>query len=210
MDEGYIKFNCDWNKANPIPIAQLTEIIKWRDLLHNLGLIGVYDNGIGFGNISIRDKGNTFIISGSATGGLKTLNENHFVIVNEYDLADNRITCSGPIQASSESLSHAVLYECSSEVNSVIHIHNLSLWKQLLYKVPTTSETALFGTPELAYEIKRVFNETKVCHENIIALAGHEEGFISFGKTLDEAGTILLEKLQTLKTGMDNYRKQTK
>ena len=198
MDEGYIKFHCNWIEAEPISINQLHELNKWRDTLYNLGFIGAYHNGIGFGNISKRLNNHTFIITGSATGGLKTLNENHYVLVNEYNLRLNSLTCTGPIKASSESLSHAVIYECSNETNAVIHIHNFEMWEKLIHHVPTTREEVLYGTTEMADEIKRLFIETNVSTEKIIAMAGHEEGIIAFGKTLDEAGGILLKRLGKL------------
>ena len=81
MDEGYIKFNCKWIKDRQISIDKLSEINKLRDRLYRLGLIGAYDNGIGFGNISIRSGKNDFIITGSATGNFHELNENHYVLV---------------------------------------------------------------------------------------------------------------------------------
>jgi len=198
MDEGYIKFRCNWIEAEPISINQLHDINKWRDTLYNLGLIGAYNNGIGFGNISKRLNNHTFIITGSATGGLKTLNENHYVLVDEYNLRQNSLTCTGPIKASSESLSHAVIYECSYETNAVIHIHNLDMWEKLIHKVPTTREEISYGTTEMADEIKRLFIETNVRTEKIIAMAGHEEGIIAFGKTLDEAGEILLNRMNKI------------
>jgi len=198
MDEGYIKFLCNWIEAEPLSIHQLLDINKWRDTLYNLGLIGAYNNGIGFGNISIRFNNRSFIITGSATGGLITLNENHYVLVDEYNLMQNSITCTGPIKASSESLSHAVIYECSHETNAVIHIHNLDMWEKLIHKVPTTREDISYGTTEMANEIKRLFKQTNVKTEKIIAMAGHKEGIIVFGKTLDEAGEILLKSLHKL------------
>ncbi|MCK9640284.1 MAG: class II aldolase/adducin family protein [Prolixibacteraceae bacterium] len=194
MDEGYIKFHCNWIEKEPLPIGHLLEINRWRDTLYNLGYIGVYDNGIGFGNISLRFNAKTFIITGSATGALETLNENHYVLVNEYDLVRNSLTCTGPIKASSESLSHAVIYECSPETNAVIHIHNFELWEKLINKVPTTGKEISYGTPEMAIEIKSLFEQTNLKAEKIIAMAGHQEGIIAFGKTLDEAAEILLKR----------------
>jgi len=93
MDEGYIKFHCNWIEAGPISINQFHDINKWRDTLYNLGLIGAY------------------------------------------------------------------------------------------------------GTTEMANEIKRLFIEANVKAEKIIAMAGHKEGLIAFGKTLDEAGEILLKRV---------------
>ena len=198
MDEGYIKFNCEWIKDKPIRINKLVEINKWRDKLYKLGLIGAYDNGIGFGNISIRFKKNTFIITGSATGNLHVMNENHYVLVNKYNLAKNSLTCKGPIKASSESLSHAIIYECSSDTNAVIHIHNIHIWKKFIYKLPTTNKDIPYGTPEMAKEIKQLFTKSNVNLEKIIVMGGHKEGIISFGKDLEEAGNTLLSKFNII------------
>jgi ribulose-5-phosphate 4-epimerase/fuculose-1-phosphate aldolase len=203
MDDGYIKFNCDWQKAEPVSIDRLVEINKWRDKLYSLGLVGAYDTepnkGIGFGNISIRSKGNTFIITGSATGNFDNLSQDHYVLVTDYSFEKNSLTCKGPIKASSESLSHAVIYECSPKTNAVIHIHNIGLWKKLINKVPTTHKDVAYGTPAMANEIRRLFSESNVSREKILVMAGHEEGIITFGKTLDEAGKILLNKYNSFK-----------
>ncbi len=194
MDEGYIKFNCRWIEAGPVPGHKVDELNIWRDKLYEMGLIGVYDNGIGYGNISIRAAGHTFIITGSATGALSRLNENHYVLVNDYDLLGNSLTCTGPVRASSESLSHAAIYECSAQANAVIHIHSQAMWDSLINKIPTTSEEVPFGTPEMADEIRRLFRDTGVAETKILVMGGHREGIISFGETLDEAGRVLLDK----------------
>lgn len=192
MDEGYIKFNCHWIRAEPIPFVGLREINQWRDKLYSLGLIGAYDNGIGFGNISVRSQGNSFIITGSATGNFKKLTGDHYVSVHDCDLAKESLICTGPIKASSESLSHAVIYEFSPETNSVIHIHNMDMWKRLMDQISTTDKNAAFGTSEMASEIKKIIKEPKG-KEKIFVMGGHEGGVIAFGKSLDEAGDILLK-----------------
>lgn len=195
MDEGYIKFNCRWIKTAPLSKHKIAGINAWRDNLYKHGLIGAYSNGVGFGNISIRFNSNSFLITGSATGNLKKLNENHYVLVNEYDLLQNNLTCTGPIKASSESLSHAVIYECSPDTNAVVHIHNIEMWNKLIHKFPTTKANVLYGTPDMANEIKRLFKETDVGIKKNIIMGGHKEGVITFGRSLDEAGRILLNML---------------
>jgi len=195
MDEGYIKFNCRWIKTAPLSRLNIAEINAWRDNLYKQGLIGAYPNGVGFGNISIRINHSSFLITGSATGNLKKLNENHYVQVNEYDFMKNSLTCTGPIEASSESLSHAVIYECSPDINAVIHIHNMGIWNKYINKIPTTKTNVSYGTPEMANEIKRLFKETNVGIKKNIIMGGHQEGVITFGRSLDEAGRILLNML---------------
>jgi hypothetical protein len=195
MDEGYIKFNCNRIPSNDIPLNKAAVLNVWREIMHKKGLIGMYDNGIGFGNISVRCNEKTFLISGTATGGLATLSESHYSLVTHYDLSANRVTCVGPLKASSESLTHALIYECSPATHAVFHIHNLNLWNRFIHHVPTTNENISYGTPEMAKEIKRLFDETALSREKIIVMGGHREGIISFGKDLEEAGSILIDKL---------------
>ena len=195
MDEGYIKFDCNWIPSNDIPLNKVAVLNVWREIMYKKGLIGVYPDGIGFGNISLRCNEKTFLISGSATGGLATLNESHYSLVTNYDLSANSVTCVGPLKASSESLTHALIYECSAAINAVIHIHNLKLWTNSIHHVPTSSENISYGTPEMANEIKRLFDETALSKEKIIVMGGHREGIISFGKDLEEAASILIDKL---------------
>ncbi len=194
MDEGYIKFKCNWVKTGPFSKDKISAINTWRNTLYKLGLIGVYDNGIGYGNISIRINEKSFLISGSTTGKLKILNGNHYALVNGYNIIQNEVTCVGPVKASSESLSHAIIYECSPDTNAVIHIHNAIMWGNLINSLPATGTNILYGTPEMAIEIGRLFNETNLAKEKILVMGGHPEGIIVFGQTIEEAGEILLKK----------------
>ena len=198
--DGYIKFICDWNKNQAdISDKKLLKLNTWRDILYELNLIGATPDGIGFGNISLRTKPLTrFIITGSATGNLEKLNAEHYAEVTDYSIPKNRVSCSGLFKASSESLTHAVIYEFRPEVNGIIHIHNLDFWKKLRSKVPTTSEKVEYGTPEMAIEVIRLFKETNVSEKKIIVMGGHKEGIITFGKDLDEAGKYLLAYINTI------------
>jgi ribulose-5-phosphate 4-epimerase/fuculose-1-phosphate aldolase len=196
MDEGYIKFNCKRITSDDIPLDKVADLNVWRKIIYDKGMIGMYPDGIGFGNISIRHKDNSFLISGTATGGIPNLDALHYALVTDFDLSSNSLICKGQINASSESLTHALIYECSPSTNAVIHIHNLEIWKRLMNKVPTSNEQVPYGTPEMAKEIKRLFIETDLNREKIIVMAGHEEGIISFGKNLEEAANVLLGNLE--------------
>ena len=73
IDEGYIKYQCHWRESSAIVEADITELNRWRSKLYQLNLIGEYDNGIGFGNISTRlGSSQQLIISGTKTGALPT------------------------------------------------------------------------------------------------------------------------------------------
>ena len=195
-EDGYIKFNYDWAKE-PIEVAQLPKLNRWRQKLYRLGLIGAFENGIGFGNLSVRLPGsNQFVVSGSGTGRFASMKEGHYSKVVEFDVERNWLNCVGLVPASSESLSHATIYAVDSAVNAVIHVHCRQMWERLLGKIPETGKHADCGTPELAEEIARLFKETNVKERKIIVTAGHVDGILTFGKDLDEAGQILLEYFQ--------------
>ncbi|MFC2103755.1 class II aldolase/adducin family protein [Bacteroidota bacterium] len=188
--EGYIKFNLNWDQRKfEFGNEDFNYINSCRDKLFDLGLIGVYPNGIGFGNLSIRYHNNEFIISGSATGNIPNLTKDHFALVKVIDIENNSVQCVGQIEASSESLSHGVIYEVNSAVNAVIHIHHKDMWNQYINNLPTTNKNAEFGTPEVALEIAKLTNEDS----GIIIMAGHPEGIITYGKTLEDAYKKLLK-----------------
>jgi ribulose-5-phosphate 4-epimerase/fuculose-1-phosphate aldolase len=198
MKDGVIKFNCNWIKGKAIAIENLYELNKWRNEMFKLGLIGIYPDGVGYGNISERSTKNKFVISGSETGGIKNLSEEHYCVVEEYDFEENSLSCVGPLKASAESLTHAAIYESSPEINGVIHVHNMKLWEYLLDKVPFTGKEIEYGTPEMAEEMKRLIKEKATREKNIIVMKGHKEGVISFGKNLNQAGEILLKYFEEI------------
>ena len=191
-EEGVIKFNCQWIKSAPLTGTWINDLTVWRDKLYKSGLIGVNEDGIGYGNISIRHQQNKFIISGSGTGKFKNLTEGHYALVTDYNVDENTLYATGPVIASSESLTHAMIYEYGSDINAVIHVHHLKLWKKLLKTLPATDENVEYGTPEMAKEIARLFKEQQLSQHKLFAMAGHSGGIVCFGKSLSEAGELLL------------------
>jgi ribulose-5-phosphate 4-epimerase/fuculose-1-phosphate aldolase len=197
IDEGYIKFKAEWTETAPLEHIQIAELNNCRETLYQAGLIGAYDNGIGYGNLSQRwNKAGQFIISGSKTGLLSETTEKHYSKVLSFDLDRNQLVCEGPVIASSESMSHAVIYQECLNINAVIHVHHLGLWKDLLYKVPTTDEAATYGSPEMAYSIIDLLNNSNLKEQRIFVMAGHEEGIFVFGETIAEALKSILQPFQ--------------
>jgi len=195
QEEGYIKFQCDWEQK-PFSFAKknFNQLNSWRKKLYDMELVGMDDHGIGFGNVSLREENsNRFYITGSKTGRHENLKKEHCARVIDYDIDKNWVKCSGEVKASSESLTHAAVYESDSSLRGVIHTHNERLWKMLKNKLPTTDPQVEFGTPEMAREIKRLMEQKDVRIEKIIIMGGHKEGLITFGRDLDEAGEVLLK-----------------
>jgi len=193
IDEGYIKFELEWiDCAAPTPdeVAQLRE---WRRPLFAAGLIGHYaELNIGYGNISVRSRDGHFIISGTQTGHLQDPDEQHYARVTDYDIAANRVRCEGRIRASSESMTHAALYELDPNINAVVHVHSAPLWRKLLDVRPTTAASVAYGTPAMAEEFRRLYHETVFAVDGIAIMAGHDEGIIGTGHGMAEASQRIL------------------
>ncbi|MFK8103205.1 MAG: class II aldolase/adducin family protein [Saprospiraceae bacterium] len=199
IDEGYIKFDLQWDQTEAFPSADLSALNDWRDQLYALHFLGAYPDGIGFGNISQRIDERQFYISGSTTGNFAQLSTAHYAKVIDFDLDKNFVHCEGPIKASSESMSHAVIYQTCPSVNAVFHLHHKVLWKKLLYQVPTTAANIKYGTPAMAYEIIRLLQSEQLREQDkFFVMAGHEEGIFTFGESLAEAGKKLLQSYQKL------------
>ncbi len=191
----YVKFACEHAATKITPFDGLAELNAYRRKLLQLGLIGVDANGIGLGNLSIRN-GTThkFYITGSATGGKPELTLADCARVVAYDFKQNWLRCEGTAIPSSESLTHAAIYESDTNARSIIHCHDSKLWAALLNQAPTSSKAVDYGTPEMAYEVMRLFKVTDVQSRKILVMAGHEGGLVAFGKDLEEAFIVLMRE----------------
>lgn len=189
----YIKFACEQVAAEITRFGNLAELNEYRRKLLQLRLIGVDSNGIGFGNLSIRDSATkNFYITGSATGRKPELTLADCARVVAYDFEKNWLRYEGSAIPSSESLTHAAVYESDAKAGSVIHCHDSKLWAALLNKAPTSSKAVDYGTPEMACEVTRLFKVTDVQSTKILVMAGHEGGIVAFGKDLEEAFAVLM------------------
>jgi L-ribulose-5-phosphate 4-epimerase len=191
----YVKFSWERTATETTPFSGLVELNAYRRRLLPLGLIGMDSNGIGFGNLSIRDGAtDNFYITGSATGRIPELTLADCAKVVAYDFERNWLQYEGPTIPSSESLTHAAIYESDPKAGTVIHCHDSKLWAALLNQAPTSSKTIGYGTPQLAYEIMRLFKQTDVLSRKILIIAGHAAGILTFGKDLEEAFAVLMHE----------------
>ncbi len=194
MNEGYIKFQIDWTKKE-LRISEkiFDNLEKYRSELYQLGLIGMYPNGIGFGNISVKNSLDSFYITGSATGKYPSLQMEHYAEVLSYDFEQNSLSCVGLTKASAESLTHAAVYEAIPEVRAVVHVHCFWLWEKLQENYPTTSPEIEYGTPEMAIAVRALAKEVAAQEHKIIVMGGHEEGILAFGRNLEEATNEIIK-----------------
>ena len=191
----YIKFSCECVSGDIASFSGLAELNAYRRKLLDLHLIGVDPKGIGFGNLSVREGATkNFHITGSATGGIPELILANCAKVVAYDFERNQVRYEGSAMPSSESLTHAAIYESDATAGAVVHCHNSKLWAALLNQAPTTSKAAEYGTPQMAYEIMQLFRRTDAQTRKIVVMAGHKGGILTFGRDLEEAFAVLMRE----------------
>lgn len=204
--EGVIKFQLKYEAAPPLPGELLREISAWRTLMYQTQLIGQDPGrygGFGFGNISMRltpyyapAERRRFVISGTQTGGLVELTPEQYATVLEFHPAENLVVAEGPVRPSAESLTHGAVYAVDPELRWVLHAHSPHIWRHAAaLEIPITGESVAYGTPQMAEEVARLFQETHVEARRLFSMGGHEDGIVAFGRTAEEAGQALLTAL---------------
>lgn len=198
-ETGAVKFQCDHLN---LPLAEFEgfgELQRCRAALRELRVLGVNSSGVGFGNVSLRESDSRrFYITGSNTGALTSIGSDHCARVTEWDIDRNWLRCEGRSVASSESLTHAAIYAADPTVRAVIHGHSAILWDQLRNRVPTTDATIDYGTPEMARALQELIAASETRARQIVIMAGHRDGFITFGASLADAFTVLAKQLSAM------------
>lgn len=207
--EGVTKYTSQYTACTlPFDFLYISELDKWRNILYEKALIGQDPNredGVAFGNASQRLLGKMFVITGTQTGGIRRLGPEHYSIVLECVPEENRLVAAGPTRASSEAMTHSKVFEQDQGINFVFHGHSPDIWIAVRKKVlliPETSIDVPYGTAEMTAETARLFVETEVGRLKIFSMAGHTNGIVSFGRTPDEAGEVMLKYLDKAKEQM--------
>ena len=186
IDDGVVKYTAIHTNANAPTHPLLNHLDHVRTQLFDLKLVGAYSNGIGYGNVSIRqDTG--CIISGTATGSLRELGSSGYCQVQSFDIEKNIVHTFGPVNASSESMTHCAIYHAHHLIQCVLHVHHKDLWDALLEnQYPSTAATVPYGTPEMAHSMASLVHQQNA-PTGIMVMAGHEEGVITYGQTIQSA-----------------------
>ena len=188
-EEGYVKYRCV-HKPGPAPEHPGLEALNaLRTDLVRAGLVGVLENGVGYGNVSLRTE-RGFVVTATATGHIPVLGPEGYCLVTRCDIDANTVWSSGPAQASSESMTHAAVYEASPVTNCVIHLHHAGLYGQLLEgKAPATAPEAAFGTPAMAHSVAELVRKHPA--DGIIVMTGHQDGFIMYAPDVEHMRDLL-------------------
>ncbi len=199
IQEGVIKYRLHHQKQDIPADIDIGEIEHWRARFHEMGLIAQdpkrYD-GHGFGNISQRcprhDAPLAFLVSGSQTAHLPHMDARGYALVTHFDIEENRLDAIGATPPSSESLTHAVVYQNDATANAVIHVHDPLTWRRAdVLGLPITDPKVAYGTVAMANEMKRIMT-SGLAPECVMAMGGHEDGIIAWGKDLQSAASVLL------------------
>jgi len=208
-DEGVIQFGVEHERREleARRYGELAcELIAWREIMALTGLVGQEPGryeGAGYGNVSSRVGPRSaaigkrsFLITGSQTSGNRCIDLGDFAVVDGYDYSANRVRSHGCSMPSSESMTHAAVYDASPLVRCVLHAHSPVLWRRRhALRLPVTDPSVSNGTPEMALEVRRLYRETVLPERQVLAMGGHEDGILVFGRNPEDAGGVLLRWL---------------
>ena len=208
VDEGAIKFEAEHREDDLPPryFELACRLIAWREILARTELVGQAPDrygGFGYGNVSARvgppgatPNHRAFLITGTQTSGRACMGLEDFCLVETSSPRQNRVTSRGRILPSSESMTHGTLYALGAHLRFVFHSHSPVIWQKAQeLRIPTTNPQVAYGTPEMGREVKRLWRTSPLPDVGIFAMAGHEDGIVSFGRTAEEAGQISLRYL---------------
>jgi ribulose-5-phosphate 4-epimerase/fuculose-1-phosphate aldolase len=219
LSEGVIKFTIQDRRSGP-PLApeDYQDIEAIRAGLWQLKLIG-HDRqaDVGYGNISRRRDSGGFVISGTQTGFKEVLDGSDYVVVDGWDFSRNRVSCTGPCLPSSESLSHAALYQ-RPDVGAVIHVHSRKLWDVLIQAgALSTEEDIAYGSEALYRRLSELAGADLASGSGpdlsmagnglspaakepplplVIVTKGHQDGVFVSGRDLAEAYEAVIDLLR--------------
>ena len=198
MIDGIIKYDFQFTKSKPLSVEKFSEIETLRERLYALNLIGVTKEGIGFGNISQRTDTNSFIITGTQTGHLANLSGKHYSLVKAYNDKKFYLKSSGSKKPSSEALTHGTIYNLSSNIKAVIHIHSKEIWNFMLTHNYLKTKNVKYGSVKMINEVNRIFANIKPLSNPKFVMAGHEDGVMVFGEDLLGAELVLMGILEEM------------
>ena len=197
--DGVIRYRLA-HAREPLPAsvrALVLALDAWRWRLWQARLIGqdgVRYGGVGWGNVSGRVDGPSFLITGTQTGGLEHTDERHYALVETCEGSSQRggVRSRGPIEPSSEAMSHAAVYAALPSARFVFHVHAPELWRKAgRLELAKTPEGVEYGTVAMAEAVGDLTRRMGAA--GVLVMAGHEDGVIAWGQSAEEAGERILE-----------------
>ena len=192
-----IKFDVKF-AGESVPKFPLQKVlIKWGKKLSDVGCIPTYpdpadpDRICSAGNLSARIKDH-FIIT-AAGSNLGKLTDNDFVEVVDVNTDSKLITVNGVREPSSETMLHSEIYKNRNDIDVIFHGHNdLILEHTDKLGLKSTYRYYPYGTAELMRSVIEVLDE------GVSFLVMKDHGFLSFGKTCQQAGNNIINVLNKI------------
>jgi len=184
MSEKYsgVKFKTIFREKSKIKHKGIEKLRHWGRKFTELDLAPKIEGGFA-GNLSFRTH-RGFIITASVAN-LSGLNDDDLVEVTDADVCLKHVFVCGLKEPSSESFLHHAIYVRRADINAVFHGHDkLTLKFNDLLNFPVTEHEQPDGAAELVKDVGKILDKCKDYY--YILIKNH--GFISLGKTMDEAG----------------------
>lgn len=215
--EGVIRFHAEHRRQplEPVLAATLASLTGWRRILRRLGLLGRDPErygGYSFGNLSRRvdaphtegphpPTGRPFLVSGTQTSHEPEAPLERWAVVERWDFAAERVESRGEVEPSSESLTHAALYDADPSITAVFHVHAPELWQRAgALGLPVTPASAECGTAEMAARVTELVDRRSggaglLGGAGVIVMGGHRDGILASGHDPEHAGLRLMAAL---------------
>jgi ribulose-5-phosphate 4-epimerase/fuculose-1-phosphate aldolase len=188
MKEGKIRFNVIFVSDEIPRDPRIDDLKDWCERFQKGGLTPEFEGNY-TGNLSFRCR-EGFVITASGLKSKQNLSKDCFVYVKNYDEHSNTVYVEGRRQPSSEAVMHYLIYRRRKEVNAVFHGHNKAIVMNAeKLGLPVTEREHEPGTIELAKEALKSLG-----NKNLVVLKNH--GFVSVGRTMEEAGELALDALK--------------
>ena len=186
---GGVKFRTEFLSATVPTDGRLEELKTWCAEFHKRNFAPPYGE-FSQGNLSFRIRPGemAFIVSGSQVGWKDRLTDDRFVTVHGCDLEKGAVSASGTRDPSSESMLHFAIYRARKDVQAVFHGHSREILRCVDRPpdIPETREKHSYGSLELVQSVIEVLGNA-----DFVIMTRH--GFISLGKTMEEAGRRAIE-----------------
>lgn len=173
---------------------RIDELRKWCRIFHEKDLAPYYPGG-SHGNMSFRIKkegDETFIITAARTNFAEELPREAFFTIHDVDLEKAIVYASGAKnrEASSETMLHYAIYRERPDVMAILHGHCKAITQNSgIPGIVTTKEFVEPGTAKVVDSVLEILDG-----HNFIEVKDH--GFMSLGKSIEEAGKLAMEMLE--------------
>lgn len=153
--------------------------------------------GLGFGNLSVRDRDRPgeFLITASQTAAAPALADEDLVRITHSNPARFWVDARGHQPPSSETLTHAMIYQADITIGWVFHVHCPEIWQQAgELGLPVTGEQVPYGSAAMVEAVSGLLS----AHDTrplVFATLGHQDGIFACGASADETGGALMSVL---------------